>query len=210
MSGAAVALAVALVGCEGGASADEKGAGAKAGGDAGVVKADAAAHPPVLQLVDDAKSTEGGRRVVVEVLTNDTFAEGGGAKGAPLLTALGQAEYVLTLDAKPRHGTAVLSGTRITYTPAASYMGEDDFTYKVRVKGTGVGAGVGSTPLEGTAVVRVTMNSAAAAPVRKKTSAAKVYFKNCSAARAAGAAPVRKGDPGYGRHLDRDGVGCGS
>lgn len=35
-------------------------------------------------------------------------------------------------------------------------------------------------------------------------------FENCAAARAAGAAPVRRGDPGYGRHLDRDndGVGC--
>lgn len=35
-------------------------------------------------------------------------------------------------------------------------------------------------------------------------------FANCSAARAAGAAPVRRGDPGYGSHLDRDndGVGC--
>ncbi|WP_232807054.1 excalibur calcium-binding domain-containing protein [Geodermatophilus chilensis] len=27
--------------------------------------------------------------------------------------------------------------------------------------------------------------------------------------RAAGAAPVRVGDPGYGRHLDRDGDGVG-
>ena len=34
-------------------------------------------------------------------------------------------------------------------------------------------------------------------------------FPNCSAARAAGAAPVRLGDPGYGRHLDRDGDGVG-
>ncbi|MGY0799185.1 excalibur calcium-binding domain-containing protein [Lysobacter sp. A286] len=35
-------------------------------------------------------------------------------------------------------------------------------------------------------------------------------FRNCAAARAAGAAPVRRGDPGYGSHLDRDndGVGC--
>ena len=32
-------------------------------------------------------------------------------------------------------------------------------------------------------------------------------FANCSQARAAGAAPVREGDPGYGRHLDRDGDG---
>lgn len=35
-------------------------------------------------------------------------------------------------------------------------------------------------------------------------------FRNCAAARAAGAAPVRRGDPGYGAHLDRDndGIGC--
>lgn len=34
-------------------------------------------------------------------------------------------------------------------------------------------------------------------------------FANCSAARAAGAAPVMRGDPGYGPHLDRDGDGVG-
>ncbi|WP_394653093.1 excalibur calcium-binding domain-containing protein [uncultured Sphingomonas sp.] len=34
-------------------------------------------------------------------------------------------------------------------------------------------------------------------------------FRNCSEARAAGAAPVRVGSPGYGRHLDRDGDGVG-
>lgn len=37
-----------------------------------------------------------------------------------------------------------------------------------------------------------------------------VYYANCSAARAAGAAPVMRGAPGYSRKLDRDndGVGC--
>ncbi len=34
-------------------------------------------------------------------------------------------------------------------------------------------------------------------------------FPNCTAARAAGAAPVRRGEPGYGPHLDRDGDGVG-
>lgn len=36
------------------------------------------------------------------------------------------------------------------------------------------------------------------------------YYANCTEARNAGAAPVKRGDPGYGRHLDRDndGVGC--
>ncbi len=35
-------------------------------------------------------------------------------------------------------------------------------------------------------------------------------YRNCAAAHAAGDAPVRRGDPGYGPHLDRDndGVGC--
>ncbi|CAM5570931.1 hypothetical protein SALBM135S_00467 [Streptomyces alboniger] len=36
-----------------------------------------------------------------------------------------------------------------------------------------------------------------------------VYYENCSEARAAGAAPVHRGDPGYGAHLDRDGDGIG-
>ena len=35
-------------------------------------------------------------------------------------------------------------------------------------------------------------------------------YANCTEAREAGAAPVKRGDPGYGSHLDRDndGVGC--
>lgn len=34
-------------------------------------------------------------------------------------------------------------------------------------------------------------------------------YKNCAAVRAAGAAPIRRGQPGYGTHLDRDGDGVG-
>ncbi|MCZ4342470.1 excalibur calcium-binding domain-containing protein [Sphingomonadaceae bacterium G21617-S1] len=36
-----------------------------------------------------------------------------------------------------------------------------------------------------------------------------VYYANCSAARAAGAAPVYAGEPGYAPRLDRDGDGIG-
>ncbi|WP_156723403.1 excalibur calcium-binding domain-containing protein [Streptomyces apocyni] len=41
-------------------------------------------------------------------------------------------------------------------------------------------------------------------------SEATFFYENCDEARAAGAAPVRRGDPGYGPHLDadNDGVGC--
>ncbi len=36
------------------------------------------------------------------------------------------------------------------------------------------------------------------------------YYENCDAVRAAGAAPVHRGDPGYGSHLDgdNDGIAC--
>lgn len=46
-------------------------------------------------------------------------------------------------------------------------------------------------------------------PIKKQNND-KVYYKNCDAARAAGAAPVRRGQPGYASHLDRDndGIGC--
>lgn len=52
-------------------------------------------------------------------------------------------------------------------------------------------------------------------PASAATNATPAYgggrvFRNCDEARAAGAAPVRRGEPGYGQHLDRDndGVGC--
>lgn len=34
-----------------------------------------------------------------------------------------------------------------------------------------------------------------------------IYYPNCAAARVAGAAPIRAGEPGYSRKLDRDGDG---
>ncbi|WP_345775578.1 excalibur calcium-binding domain-containing protein [Noviluteimonas dokdonensis] len=45
---------------------------------------------------------------------------------------------------------------------------------------------------------------------RSDLNSGSVYYRNCSEARAAGAAPVRRGDPGYAPHLDRDndGIGC--
>jgi Protein of unknown function (DUF1524)/Excalibur calcium-binding domain len=46
-------------------------------------------------------------------------------------------------------------------------------------------------------------------PAPRPKAPVSVYFKNCTAARSAGAAPVRIGDPGYARHLDRDGDGVG-
>jgi len=46
-------------------------------------------------------------------------------------------------------------------------------------------------------------------PRAQRAMRASTYFPNCAAARAEGAAPVRAGQPGYGKHLDRDGDGVG-
>lgn len=35
-----------------------------------------------------------------------------------------------------------------------------------------------------------------------------VYYKNCSEVRAAGKAPIYRGQPGYAKHLDGDGISC--
>jgi hypothetical protein len=47
-------------------------------------------------------------------------------------------------------------------------------------------------------------------PQRVAPARSSAPFRNCTQARAAGAAPVYAGDPGYGEHLDgdSDGIGC--
>jgi hypothetical protein len=49
----------------------------------------------------------------------------------------------------------------------------------------------------------------APAPAPPPAPAPVVYYENCTAVRAAGAAPIHVGDPGYSRKLDRDGDGIG-
>lgn len=51
--------------------------------------------------------------------------------------------------------------------------------------------------------------AAPAQPQDNTDSGSSSYYENCTAAREAGAAPVHRGDPGYGPHLDRDGDGIG-
>lgn len=49
----------------------------------------------------------------------------------------------------------------------------------------------------------------AAAPkaVPQRPSSAGAYYPNCATARADGVTPIYLGEPGYSRHLDRDGDG---
>lgn len=46
--------------------------------------------------------------------------------------------------------------------------------------------------------------------VKETPQPTEIYYKNCAAVRAAGAAPIRSADPGYGPHLDgdADGIAC--
>jgi Excalibur calcium-binding domain len=66
---------------------------------------------------------------------------------------------------------------------------------------------IGSTP---TARKRATKHFEPSASATRTTAPAEVYYQNCTAVRAAGAAPLYRGDPGYASHLDRngDGVAC--
>jgi hypothetical protein len=61
--------------------------------------------------------------------------------------------------------------------------------------------------------VQTAPKTTAKAPAPPKTTTqapAAAYYKNCDAARAAGAAPLHRGEPGYRAGLDRDndGVAC--
>ena len=66
----------------------------------------------------------------------------------------------------------------------------------------------GSTRTSATRASRRRRPAPSLGPARRRaTAGGTVYYENCDAARAAGAAPVHRGDPGYGAHLDRDGDG---
>ena len=68
----------------------------------------------------------------------------------------------------------------------------------------------GSTNASGSSNASQAVNPAPAPAAAPASASNNVYYRNCTAAREAGAAPVHRGDPGYGSHLDRDndGIGC--
>jgi hypothetical protein len=72
---------------------------------------------------------------------------------------------------------------------------------------------VTAAPVTVTVTVPAAPLAAGAAPTGNSAPAAApdapASYANCAAVRAAGKAPILRGQPGYGRHLDRDGDGIG-
>lgn len=207
ISAGAGALALILTGCgSDDGTTDDRGAkvAASVGPSASVERA--------LALMDDEQGVDAGNSLDVDVLDNDSVTLENGERAA-LLHTYDPAELTLSIDTEPAHGSASVSGTTVTYNARDGYAGEDKLTYEVLVKGTEVPAA--------TAVVRITVTAPApeTTPPTHPTPAgnaskppkdpAPAYYENCDAARAAGAAPVEEGDPGYAPHLDRDGDGVG-
>jgi hypothetical protein len=106
-----------------------------------VVDAGSGGRPPV--AVTDTATTPSGSPVTIDVLANDSDPDGD-ALDVPAVGA-------------PANGTAALAGNgRVTYTPAAGFVGSDSFTYTLR-DATGATA-------TGTVNVTVTAGSGNRAP----------------------------------------------
>jgi excalibur calcium-binding domain-containing protein len=71
------------------------------------------------------------------------------------------------------------------------------------------GSGAGSASSTGSSSSGAGSSAPVVEPEPEPEAPVGTSYDNCSAARDASAAPVRAGDPGYGRHLDRDGDGVG-
>ena len=101
---------------------------------------------------DDAATTSGGAPVSIDVLANDNDTDGGTLS----LLSVGT----------PAHGTAVIAGNQILYSPAAGYVGADSFRYSVS-------DGQGGT---GSALVTVTVSAQANNPPVIRDDAATAMF----------------------------------
>ena len=62
-------------------------------------------------------------------------------------------------------------------------------------------------PAQAPAAEAPAQQQAPAQPVQQAPAQSSVYYETCADARAAGAAPLHRGEPGYRPGLDRDGDG---
>ncbi|MEV6398914.1 Ig-like domain-containing protein [Streptomyces sp. NPDC051907] len=154
MAAAGVAMAVLGVGACGSetAKSSESAAGKAGAGAAGTA---APTGRGVLELGSDEESAGAGEALVVKVLTNDnvTLADG---TGGNVQMVLDDAAFSVAVETQPAHGTATVDGNTIVYKSTAGYVGEDKFTYRVKVT-TG-------EALSETAVARITVAAPTSSP----------------------------------------------
>lgn len=122
-----------------------------------------------------------------------SFPAAGSAKSA------GQVNPSIVASAKPTGGAATVSAAAPTSVPVSSaptMPGADD-------------SGEGASSTKATKSV-TTAKKATATSANATSASATVYYKDCEAAWAAGAAPIPKGKPGYriGLDPDQNGVAC--
>ncbi|MEU3907250.1 excalibur calcium-binding domain-containing protein [Streptomyces goshikiensis] len=111
---------------------------------------------------------------------------------------LTSADVEITLTHKPEHGTLELQADRglALYTPDPGFGGQDTFDYTVKLR---------DKPEQRNVKYVVDVGLSPGARYRQEHK-----YETCSAAQAAGAAPLHRGEDGYGRHLDADmdGIAC--
>lgn len=113
------------------------------------------------------------------------------AGAVDLATAMLEKGMAISLDNAPAEYTAAASHSRLSRAGIWASEFEAPAAYRA------------AHPRGGAAQVAVSTPRYVAASVKINQGA----FRNCAEARAAGAAPVRRGQPGYGSHLDGDGDG---
>jgi excalibur calcium-binding domain-containing protein len=102
-------------------------------------------------------------------------------------------------DDKARQGVVDVSDDSTTTTAAVTST-----TAKPATPTTTAKAVTSTTAKPTTTTTRPATTTTTEAPTATTTA---VYYANCDAARAAGAAPIYRGQPGYRSGLDRDGDG---
>lgn len=112
-------------------------------------------------------------------------------------------------DAKASAKARVVPGPTVTVTVTATPTAKVSASAKPTIKPTAEPAPKPSAdkPVTRAPAVRPTQDEEAFTDNSSGDNNKSAYYANCSAVRAAGAAPIRRGDAGYGRHLDRDGDG---
>lgn len=120
---------------------------------------------------------------VVAAGTDEGGSDGNQAAPAPAATVTTTATATETPRAEPRKQEKPKPGPTVTETK------------RVEVKVT--------------ETVTAEPDSATDGTTGGDTGGGDVHYENCADARAQGAAPVQRRDPGYGSHLDRDGDGTG-